>query len=571
MRKILTLFIMILTMSVFAQTPQRINYQAVARDASGNIVTGAVGIKFQILQGSASGTVIYEETHTASPSSAGIFDVQIGGGTVVLGNFATIPWGTNSYFLRVNIDPAGGTSYSPVGTSQFISVPYALFAEKTNPPVLSVTPSGTANILSVGPSTVAIPAGSAASSPTLIGVSPVTVTPVPAVGTPTAYLISSSTSTSVGSSSLQINSPHTVSTLSANNYSINVAPPVFTNSGIANVTGTFPNYNVFVPSPSLSVSGNSISITTGSVVSTQTFALGPWVQSPGVVSLANSTDVVQIGGTGTAKLNIATSNTFTGNDLSIVSQSSNDAMQVFKFSGTGAALRLINASTTNTSVATITSSGGGNPVGFDINISSNNSALTAKSSGTASTIYAINTSGGPSIKAEKQVNSGPAGLFDISSATNNSDALIAVTQGTGAAVRANAGTANASAVSLLLDNGHVKSVSSAPPTVAIASNSIGATATSTITANSTDVKGIVTVLTNPTGAGNGSFVDVSVTFNKAYAQPPTIVISQYDVSKFSYALTNINNTSFIVRIFNNTAGSLTTPSGFLRFSYMIME
>ncbi len=571
MRKILTLFIMILTMSVFAQTPQRINYQAVARDASGNIVTGAVGIKFQILQGSASGTVIYEETHTASPSSAGIFDVQIGGGTVVLGNFATIPWGTNSYFLRVNIDPAGGTSYSAVGTSQFISVPYALFAEKTNPPVLSVTPSGTANILSVGPSTVAIPAGSAASSPTLIGVSPVTVTPVPAVGTPTAYLISSSTSTSVGSSSLQINSPHTVATLSANNYSINVAPPVFTNSGIANVTGTFPNYNVFVPSPSLSVSGNSISITTGSVVSTQTFALGPWVQSPGVVSLANSTDVVQIGGTGTAKLNIATSNTFTGNDLSIVSQSSNDAMQVFKFSGTGAALRLINASTTNTSVATITSSGGGNPVGFDINISSNNSALTAKSSGTTSTIYAINTSGGPSIKAEKQVNSGPAGLFDISSATNNSDALIAVTQGTGAAVRANAGTANASAMSLLLDNGHVKSVSSAPPTVAIASNSIGATATSTITANSTDVKGIVTVLTNPTGAGNGSFVDVSVTFNKAYAQPPTIVISQYDVSKFSYALTNINNTSFIVRIFNNTAGSLTTPSGFLRFSYMIME
>lgn len=571
MRKFLTLFIIILTTGVFAQTPQRINYQAVARDASGNIVTGAIGIKFQILQGSASGTVIYEETHTASPSSAGIFDVQIGGGSVVLGNFATIPWGTNSYFLRVNIDPAGGTSYSTVGTSQFISVPYALFAEKTSPPVLSVTPSGTANILSVGPSTVAIPAGSAAASPTLIGVSPVTVTPVPAVGTPTAYLISSSTSTSVGTSSLQINSPHTVTTLSANNYSINIAPPVFTNSGIANVTGTFPNYNVAVPAPVLSVSGNSITVTSGTAVSTQTFGPGPWTQSSGAVSLTNSSDIVQVGGTGTAKLNVATTNTFTGNDLSIVSQSSNDAMQVFKFSGTGAALRLINSSTTNTSVATITSSGGGNPVGFDINVSSNNSALTAKSSGTAATVYAINTFVGPSIKAEKQANSGPAGVFDISTTSNNNDALVAVTQGTGAAVRANAGTANTSAMSLVLDNGHVKSVSVAPPIVAISSNSLGAAANPTITGNSTDVKGIVTVLTNPTGAGNGSFVDVNVTFNKAYAQPPTVIISQYDVSKFSYAITSINNTSFIVRIFNNTAGSLTAPSGFLRFSYMVIE
>ena len=75
-----------------------------------------------------------------------------------------------------------------------------------------------------------------------------------------AYIISTGTATSVSTSSLQINSPHTITTLGPNNYSIGIAPTNITGSGVANVTGTYPNYNVAVPAPVLTVSGNTISL-----------------------------------------------------------------------------------------------------------------------------------------------------------------------------------------------------------------------------------------------------------------------------------------------------------------------
>ena len=114
-----------------AQAPKLISYQGVARDGSGTIITsGNIGVKFEILQGSSIGTVVYSESHTASPTSSGIFTVAIGGGTPIVGSLPLINWATGPYFIRIGIDPAGGTSYSTVGTSQLLSVPYALFAER---------------------------------------------------------------------------------------------------------------------------------------------------------------------------------------------------------------------------------------------------------------------------------------------------------------------------------------------------------------------------------------------------------------------------------------------------------
>lgn len=573
MNKIVSIALFFISVFGFSQTPQKINYQAVARDASGNIVTSAIGIKFQILQGSMSGTVVYEETHTATPGLSGVFNVPIGGGTVVLGNFNTIAWGLNTYYLKVNIDPSGGTSYTTVGTSQFISVPYALFAEKTPPPVLNVTPSGSVNILAVGPSTVAIPAGGAVTSPTLIGTPPITVTPSPAIGTPTAYIISTSTSTGVTTTSLQINAPNAITTLGPNNYSISIAPTNLTSTGAASVTGTYPNYNIYVPAPMLSVTGNTISLTTGSAVSTQTISSGPWIQSVGSVSLTNANDNVSIGTTAnTSKLNIATPAGFGSNDISVSSQSSVDALQVFKFAGTGAGLRLINASATNTSVATITSSGGGSPIGVDINISSNNPALMAQTTGTGAAVLAINQSSGPSVKGTKTTSVGNAGLFDINSTASAADALVASTIGNGAAIHAISGAANTSSVALWLENGHLKSTSAAPPVVTIATNSLGGfSSTATITPNSTDMKGVVTVTTNATGVAPGNYTDVNVSFNKPYSVGPTVVVSQYDAGRFSYAVLNMTNTFFTVRIYNNTNVSLPAVSNFFRFSYMVIE
>jgi hypothetical protein len=114
-----------------AQTPLSFRYQAVARDNSGNILDNQlVSFRISILSGSVSGTITYRETHTGLSTNAfGLVELEIGKGTPVNGTFSTINWGSNSYFVKVEMDPAGGTSYQTLSTSQLLSVPYALHAK----------------------------------------------------------------------------------------------------------------------------------------------------------------------------------------------------------------------------------------------------------------------------------------------------------------------------------------------------------------------------------------------------------------------------------------------------------
>ncbi len=113
----------------FAQAPNAFSYQAVVRNASNNLVINApVGVKFSILQGSATGTAVYSETQNTTTNTNGLLTTTIGSGTVVSGNFANINWAVGPYFLKTEMDPAGGTSYSVNSTTQFNSVPYAQFA-----------------------------------------------------------------------------------------------------------------------------------------------------------------------------------------------------------------------------------------------------------------------------------------------------------------------------------------------------------------------------------------------------------------------------------------------------------
>ena len=125
-----TLFLLLITgILVFAQVPQKISYQAVIRDANGDlVVSDEAGIQISIFQGSATGTAVYTETHQATTNVNGLATVEIGGGTVVSGDFPSIDWSDGPYFLKTGIDPAGGTSYTITGTSQMLSVPYALQA-----------------------------------------------------------------------------------------------------------------------------------------------------------------------------------------------------------------------------------------------------------------------------------------------------------------------------------------------------------------------------------------------------------------------------------------------------------
>lgn len=134
MKKLFTvLAFVLLTASVFAQSPEKMNYQAVIRDASDNLVTSQqIGMQISILQGSASGSAIYVETQESSTNTNGLVSIEIGTGAVESGDFTTIDWKNGPYFIKTETDPdgaTGGISYTITGTSQLLSVPYALHAK----------------------------------------------------------------------------------------------------------------------------------------------------------------------------------------------------------------------------------------------------------------------------------------------------------------------------------------------------------------------------------------------------------------------------------------------------------
>jgi hypothetical protein len=116
-----------------AQAPQGLNYQAVARTADGVIIpTQNIGVRFSILDVSITGAVLYSETHTVTTNSYGLFTLTIGKGTPVTSTFPGINWASGTdKFLKVEIAAAGGSNYQLQGTTQLLSVPYALYSEKT--------------------------------------------------------------------------------------------------------------------------------------------------------------------------------------------------------------------------------------------------------------------------------------------------------------------------------------------------------------------------------------------------------------------------------------------------------
>ncbi len=123
----LLLAVLITTLSL-AQAPQTMSYQAVIRDASGSLVTEQeISMKITILQGLADGTVVYIETQTPETNKNGLVSIEIGGGA----GFAAIDWSEGPYFIKTETDPSGGTAYTITGTSQLLSVPYALHSQSS--------------------------------------------------------------------------------------------------------------------------------------------------------------------------------------------------------------------------------------------------------------------------------------------------------------------------------------------------------------------------------------------------------------------------------------------------------
>ena len=131
MKKLITVFACILfAASVFAQAPDKMSYQAVIRNSSDDLVSNQkVGVRISILQGTANGTAVYVELHSPTTNTNGLISMEIGDGNAVSGVFKNIDWSKGPYFIKTETDPSGGVSYSVTGTSQLLSVPYALYAE----------------------------------------------------------------------------------------------------------------------------------------------------------------------------------------------------------------------------------------------------------------------------------------------------------------------------------------------------------------------------------------------------------------------------------------------------------
>ncbi len=128
-RIMIFIYALMMTFIISAQVPNAFKYQTVVRDASNAIIPNQnVGLQISILQGSAVGTAVYVERHNVTTNALGIVNLNIGQGSVQSGNFSTINWGTNSYFVKIEIDPSGGVAFQDMGTSQLLSVPYALYA-----------------------------------------------------------------------------------------------------------------------------------------------------------------------------------------------------------------------------------------------------------------------------------------------------------------------------------------------------------------------------------------------------------------------------------------------------------
>ena len=139
MKQIYTILIaVLLTACVFlpqqssAQSPGKMSYQAVIRNSSDQLVTSQnIGMQISILQGTASGEAVYVETQTPTTNANGLVTIEIGGddATIVNGDFSAIDWANSTYFIKTETDPTGGINYTITGTSQLLSVPYALHAK----------------------------------------------------------------------------------------------------------------------------------------------------------------------------------------------------------------------------------------------------------------------------------------------------------------------------------------------------------------------------------------------------------------------------------------------------------
>ena len=127
MKKLFTLLAFITTIAISAQAPQGFSYQATVRNSSGDLIANQnVYFKFNVMLNSSTSVPVFSETHYVPTDDLGQVNLTIGQGTATTGTFSTINWGTGNYYLGIELNTGNG--YVAMGTTQLLSVPYALYA-----------------------------------------------------------------------------------------------------------------------------------------------------------------------------------------------------------------------------------------------------------------------------------------------------------------------------------------------------------------------------------------------------------------------------------------------------------
>jgi hypothetical protein len=371
MAKFFTFLFFGLIVQISAQTsaPKFINYQGVARDASGTPITSVFDIQFTIKNATA--TVHNEFQNGIQPNALGLFSTIIGKAPNTL---TVSAWDNGPFTLDVSINT--GSSFTLVGSQPLVSVPFSLFAG-------NVPSSYTNNILTIGANSYSISAGSSI-TPTIIGTGLASVTPttgpVYSVNVPTASLsylntsnilsltqgstVSTVTLTGSGSNSItmlgQGNALVTPTLGSA--FTVSVPPQVLTNvSNTLNLSNG--GGSIVVPSLTLT---NGSGITINGSWPTQTISASgttntPWVKSGNIVTLSAISDDVGLGmALPTSKLDVAGNATTTTSVLKVTnSNTSNSVAAIFVSSNGGVAIKATENSAAGANAGEFTSNNGG--------------------------------------------------------------------------------------------------------------------------------------------------------------------------------------------------------------------
>ena len=129
MKRCLSLLLIFFAIVVYGE--DAINYQAIIRNSDGSPVSNTlINVQITILNDLLNENFIYQETHQVTTNDLGMINLKIGMGTTFFGIFNQINWGATSHFVRIGVDLAGGFNFETIGTTQLLSVPYALYAKK---------------------------------------------------------------------------------------------------------------------------------------------------------------------------------------------------------------------------------------------------------------------------------------------------------------------------------------------------------------------------------------------------------------------------------------------------------